>query len=86
MRTLARPAPRIASRASSVISPAPTSSALLSARLSKISDASSAATRATEIGRSAMRVSVRTRLAAAKACWNRRVNTPPQAPATVAAR
>ena len=86
MRTRERPCSRIVSSASSIISPAPTRSATLSSRLSKISAASSAATRATEIGRSAIRVSLRTRFAAAKACWQSRVRIEPQAPASTAAR
>ena len=86
MLTDSSPSLRRADSAISIISPAPISSARLSARSSKIRRARSTATRATETGRSAIRVSVRTRLAVEKAVWNSRPRIGPQASHSTAAR
>ena len=58
--------------ASSIVSPAPISSAVCSLRSVKICRARLTAAKATDTGLSPIAVSVRTCLAVLKACWNRR--------------
>ena len=62
-----------------MVSPAPISSTVESSRRANDSCASRTAAEATDTGFAPMRVSVRARLAVAKACWNRRSSWLPSA-------
>ena len=71
---------------SSIISPAPTSSAVCRSKPENTRRASWMPAEATETALAPIAVSVRTRLATAKVDWNRRLSRAPEVPACCAAR